>query len=388
MTIDEPQELLIKVSKLLGIDPVLEPQYLWIAQMACKAKADPEWKEFTGDNGRVMYFNTRTQSIQETHPVIHKYSQLLAKQKAFSNSSNILSNLLDDSKQVELYEIIRLLKDRQSRGMAPVTPSILQRLSVLLQVDHHKEFQLVRCIRRTLEIFLEQQHDLTRLLTDLSEPIISLRQAYASQIKEDIAQLPTHVIFCQECESRSAIVKCKACGDYFCRPCFQNMHATGNRRFHPTLEVEQLVCIICDREISSSQCIQCGTFFCDNCFTELHASRAELHDHMRRVITGLICLECEHYDATAVCEDCLDAFCNDCFLKAHSRGRRRNHRYLKVDSNGQLTNQEGRVLSLEEAREITRQAKSSEASGPWEQFQDDAGNFYSFNLATGEINSK
>ena len=83
----------------------------------------------------------------------------------------------------------------------------------------------------------------------------------------------------------------------------------------------------------------------------------------------------------------MDVFCNDCYVKAHSKGRRRLHRHLKVDSVGQLTNDQGQVLTPEEARAISRRAKSSEASGAWEKFKDDAGNLYSFNLENGKINS-
>ena len=48
------------VASLLGIDPVKEPQYLWIANMAASAEVDPnEWKEFTNDRGMTMYYNLK-----------------------------------------------------------------------------------------------------------------------------------------------------------------------------------------------------------------------------------------------------------------------------------------------------------------------------------------
>jgi hypothetical protein len=48
------------VAALLSIDPVKEPQYLWIAEAARKAKVDPEeWDEFTNSKGQVMYYNKK-----------------------------------------------------------------------------------------------------------------------------------------------------------------------------------------------------------------------------------------------------------------------------------------------------------------------------------------
>jgi hypothetical protein len=50
----------IAVATLLGIDPVHEPQYLWIARRALGAQLDStEWKEFTNEEGRLMYYNVK-----------------------------------------------------------------------------------------------------------------------------------------------------------------------------------------------------------------------------------------------------------------------------------------------------------------------------------------
>jgi hypothetical protein len=56
------------VASLLGIDPVTEPQYLWIANMAASAEVDPnEWKEFTNENGETMYYNLKLKVISYLH---------------------------------------------------------------------------------------------------------------------------------------------------------------------------------------------------------------------------------------------------------------------------------------------------------------------------------
>jgi hypothetical protein len=48
------------VAVLLGIDPVREPQYLWIAEAALSSTLDPqEWKEFTNSKGHILYYNSK-----------------------------------------------------------------------------------------------------------------------------------------------------------------------------------------------------------------------------------------------------------------------------------------------------------------------------------------
>lgn len=51
----------IHVARLLGIDVQNEPQYLWIAQQASQAQLESEeWKEFTNEQGKTMYYNIKS----------------------------------------------------------------------------------------------------------------------------------------------------------------------------------------------------------------------------------------------------------------------------------------------------------------------------------------
>lgn len=50
----------IQIARMLGIDVQNEPQYLWIAQQAAKAQvSSDEWKEFTNEQGKTMYYNVK-----------------------------------------------------------------------------------------------------------------------------------------------------------------------------------------------------------------------------------------------------------------------------------------------------------------------------------------
>ncbi len=39
-----PVDKLVGVARLIGLDPVHEPQYLWIAEEAAQARVEGEWK--------------------------------------------------------------------------------------------------------------------------------------------------------------------------------------------------------------------------------------------------------------------------------------------------------------------------------------------------------
>jgi len=376
MPIEDRTDSLIRVAKLLGINPITEPQYLWIAQQACKATVEPEWQEFTNDKDVIMYYNSRTKTVHKTHPVIEKYSQLLSKQKSFTNSLQLPASLLFEDTPEELLELIRSVNERVARGMTPTTPAIILKLSSMLNIDPHSEIQLVRCVKKTFELYVEKRFDLKSFVSDLHTPVQLLRKAFKAQIKEDIAFKPTSVTLCDECEKRSAVFKCLSCEDYFCQSCYTSLHATGNRRNHTTEEVDQLVCVICDYAIAACQCVQCGSFFCLTCYDTFHSSRPELNNHLKRIINGLVCLECEHFNATVLCEDCVDMFCTDCFNKLHSKGRRRLHTQLTIDEDGQIL--KGGV-SVEGAEELVARTWKLQVA-PFIEFEDDGGQKFVFDF--------
>ncbi|KAF4648696.1 hypothetical protein FOZ61_002323, partial [Perkinsus olseni] len=285
-----PASRLVTVAKLLGMDPVAEPQCLWIAKEACKAKIDhKEWKEFTGQDGSTVYYNTVTRKVQKVHPVIEHYSQLYHKQKTYSKF--LLEQIMkdEDDSRAKYAFILKALHERIALELPVATPQICEQITQLLGVEPTKEFFLVRCLKQTLEAYVAKQYDLTTFLSDMEAHIGFLRAFRKNQVKDDIIKKPEAVVMCEECEDKSAVLKCEVCQDYYCQDCFNATHATGNRRGHITADVEQLVCAACDEIIATCQCVQCGSFFCDNCYVTTHASRPELHNHLKRVISGLIC---------------------------------------------------------------------------------------------------
>ena len=56
-----------KMAAILGIDALREPQFLWIAEEALKAKLDEhEWGEFNTANGQVLYYNMKLKACNDS----------------------------------------------------------------------------------------------------------------------------------------------------------------------------------------------------------------------------------------------------------------------------------------------------------------------------------
>jgi hypothetical protein len=280
-------------------------------------------------------------------------------------------------KQARSLDILHSMKERLDKQLPVGTPEIITKLCEISGVDSTSEFFLVRAIKASIETYTQKQYDLSLLVDGLGEPIKLLRNIEKAKISVDVCGIPSRIIMCDECEKRSSVVKCEQCQDSFCQECFDELHATGNRRSHLTQELEQLVCVACDCAVADCQCIQCGSFFCTPCFASIHGSRSDLNKHRQRKISGLVCLECEHAHATVICEDCVDLFCSPCFLKLHKKGERKKHAHLTLDANGQAY-RGGLIIPPSEAQEAIEKSKSHSAYSPWVGFRTPAPCWYNF----------
>ena len=255
------------------------------------------------------------------------------------------------------------------------TPEIVGCVGERLSINGTLEPFLLRVVRSTIEHYATKQFDFKFLISDMLEPMRSLRRIDSRKVKEDIVHKPQSIIMCQECEKRSSVLKCEQCLDHFCQECFDMLHATGNRKLHFTQEVEQLVCVSCDMKVAECQCIQCGSFFCNPCFGSIHAIRSDLHKHRRRAISGLVCQECEHAHAGIICEDCVDLFCSPCFLRLHNSGNKKNHSHLTVDANSQVF-RKGLLVDQGEANALIDRSRLTLFSDPFIEFFNEKGDSF------------
>mmetsp|Transcript_21347 Transcript_21347/g.45638 ORF Transcript_21347/g.45638 Transcript_21347/m.45638 type:complete len:426 (-) Transcript_21347:113-1390(-) len=376
-------DIVVGIAEMIGIDLVKEPQYLWIAEQASRAKMPQDWKEFSNDDGETLYYHTKTKEIQKTHPLIYRYKEIYANARSYQKKledGDISLNL--ERPEQKLMAIIAEIMGRASKGLPPATPDTVEGLAQIVGVDSTKEYFLFRVVKQTLEAYVEKKLDLHTFKQDLKDPIEFLRSIRKKQNQVDVIRKPTSIIMCQECEKKAAVVKCEQCKDFFCQDCFNGTHATGKRRAHITSDVEQLVCAAYEDRVATCQCVQCGLFYSDEGFLYVHAfdaARPDLRNHLKRVINGLVCLECEHYNASVLCEDCVDLFCTECFIKLHRKGKRRQHVHLTIDNTGQIF-RGGFLVPPEEAQVLTDRARSTVETGPWVPFRDDRLNVFWYHL--------
>lgn len=209
---------------------------------------------------------------------------------------------------------------------------------------------VLQSLESTLEYHREHKTDIQTCLDYLIAPFKELRAILEHQIPDSSTEVKS-LIMCTECESRSAVTKCDQCKDEFCHLCFEKVHVTGNRRFHSSIEIPQLVCVGCDQRFATQQCLDCALFFCETCFPSIHAKRPEFVKHRKRNIAGRICNECEESQATLLCENCHDIFCAACFTVMHRRGNRKSHSYVVIDPSGFMY-RKGAVLDQSETKRL------------------------------------
>jgi hypothetical protein len=376
-------DMVVGIAKLIGIDMVNEPQFLWIAEEASRAPMPHDWRELVNQDGETLYYHTRERRLQKEHPLIWRYKEVYHKARSYTKKlvDGEVGNPLEKP-DVKLAAITADVMGRASRGLPTSTPEILEGLAKVIGIDSTKEFFLTRCAKQTLEAYVEKRLDLSTMMQDLKDPVEFLRGIRKKQNQVDIIRKPTSIVMCQECEKKAAVVKCEQCKDYFCQDCFNTTHATGKRRAHITSDVEQLVCAAYEDRVATCQCVQCGLFYSDEGYTYVHAfdaARPDLRNHLKRVINGLVCLECEHFNASVLCEDCVDLFCTECFIKLHRKGKRRQHVHLTIDNTGQIF-RGGFLVPAAEAQVLTDRARSTVETGPWVPFRDDQLNVFFYHL--------
>merc|ERR550537_1083682 len=94
--------------------------------------------------------------------------------------------------------------NRANRALPPATPEVVEDLSGLLKIDPTKEYYLARCVKQTLEAYVEKKFELSTFLDDLEEPVEFLRQIRKKQNQVDVIRKPNSIIMCQECEKKAA----------------------------------------------------------------------------------------------------------------------------------------------------------------------------------------
>merc|ERR1711861_68117 len=147
---------------MMGMDPVKEPQFMWIAEEASKADIQnppKEWRQFENEDGETLYYHTKERKLQKTHPLIDRYMDVYHKARSYTKQM-VTGDAADTSLEkpdVKLAAIAAEVMGRASKGLPPATPDIIEGLAKVVGVDATKEYFLFRTLKQTLEAYVEKK---------------------------------------------------------------------------------------------------------------------------------------------------------------------------------------------------------------------------------------
>ncbi|KAF4686761.1 hypothetical protein FOZ60_004825 [Perkinsus olseni] len=386
-------------AKLIGVDLQEEAHFHWIVDLAAHCSLPPEWKAFAEEStGQVAYYHPRLKLLQKIHPMLARFKHLVDKQREFIEKNERPTGQMAEEKMLgQISILLGESMNRAHRELPPATPEIVESLCILLNINSVADYHLAGVVKHSLDEFVERQYALTSMIDSPCTPVGFVRTIRREQIRREVTDKHEDVVICQECEELAAALKCDPCKDFFCRGCFEKTHATGNRKKHLTVELDQQICGACRRKVADSV-VASGTpteqYFCDECYSKAIKETPDLPKLPKKIIKGLKCFECELSDrqrvargstqdtsreATIICEECWDLFCPECFIELHGKGRRANHVQLTIDDKGEMW-RGGVKLVPEEAQRVLDKARESAEGGAWVAFKDDQSNTYWYNF--------
>jgi hypothetical protein len=376
-----------RIAEVLTVDLRKEAHFLWLVELAAEAELPSDWKEVIDEQGSRAYYHPKLKLLQKDHPVLHRFKQLYSKQKVFIKKHNRPTGQLGEEKiQQQLGVILNEVFNRAHKELPPVTPELVETLCLLLNVDSTTEARITQLIKQTCDLFVERRYAITQNTQSVCDPAEFLAIVRRENVRVGVIEKPMEVVFCQECEKKSAKIKCEQCRDFFCKTCFAETHATGKRKAHSTIWLEQDVCGVCDERLAESIVApndpNDAKMFCEICYVRETAEHADLKKLPKKLIHGVFCLECHGNKAEIICEHCVDLFCAQCHLKVHRKGRRAKHNALYIDQSSGEVWRAGNVLPAEDAQGLIDKARVRAAKdSPWVSFKDDNWNVYWFNFA-------
>ncbi|CAE8690044.1 unnamed protein product [Polarella glacialis] len=366
---------LLQSVRALGLDLPEDESLLWLAEHAVNAELPEDWMLFHDDDGRVAYYHEKTKRVTRQHPVLLRYRRYAQRLKAWrQRQGRGISGKVRAHVALVLNEVL----NRCHKELPPTTPELLERTALLLGVDTAIDHALTTKLRAAMELFAEEQYDVSitvGLKADVDSFLTTLRN---EQVSSEVLNKPEGIIMCSEFEERPASLKCEQCMDFFCSEGFAKTHAAGKRKAHTPLKVEQLPCSVYPHELAT--CEVDGHLFCDRGYKEAGAENPQLRLQHRVFLGGMPCSEYLDRKAEVLCEDCCDFFCTEAFLELHGHGHRQQHVALQLDARGLLW-RKGQKLPPDETSKLLSCARLAREGGPWLAFRDDQLNSYWYHLS-------
>lgn len=365
-------EKLHQTCQALGMDMAKDEEFLWIAEAAMDEPLDEEWKEFEDATGEPAFYHPRLKLLQTEHPVRGKFKAMFHRVKTMFEDMRE-GQVPKTNVATRLSVIINETMNRCHRGYPPVTPELVEKTCLLLGVNSSVQHSLARMVKMALDTFVERSYELATQVGAVPDSNDFLKLIREAQVELEVRRKPDDVVMCTEIPGKPADVKCEQCKDFFSFEGFRVTHATGKRRGHSTLSVQQKVCSVDPSQLAT--CEVNGVLYCDDAYEQVTRDDPELRKMPKKVLAGLSCSQYPKRASDVVCEECLDLFCWEGFIEIHRKGKRRFHTPLVFDAQGHLW-RAGQIMPPEEAQTLVDRCRLIAQGGPWCAFRDDNLNTY------------
>lgn len=353
---------------------------MWIAQHARHAGLPEGWVEFEDDNAKAAYYHPKTKRLQVTQPVLDKFRAMFERKRAFSKHANQQMTTEKLEKLVSL--IINEVLNRCNRELPPVTPEIVEKLSLIFNVNTSEDFQMANILKCVLDEFAEDQYQLAVSTHERIDVLTGfIERVRKEQIKIEVLNKPDEVVMCQEFPDKPAILKDLVTFEFYSKEGFDQTHSTGKRKNHETAPVEQVVCSVYPRRLATAEVE--GVFYSDEGYRAAVATNPGLRQKWKKILGGFKCAEYPERRADVLCEDSLDFLSWEGYFKLYRRRVLTDtlyHNVLTLDEAGRLYRM-GEMLPLEESGALIDKARAAAEGGAWVAFQDDRLDTYWYHFA-------
>jgi hypothetical protein len=367
----------VERARVLGI-PESESLWMWIAAASMTSDMPEGWEEFNDDQDNTAYYHPKTKRLQKTHPMLDKFSVLYQKCRAFNDRAGKLESeqRMDSMVTVVMNEVL----NRCNRELPPVTPEIVERLSILFAINTAEDFKMANKLKIWVADFAEQQYDLLVATSTKLTVHQFIEHVRNDMVRVEVFEKPEKTVMCCEFPEKPAVVKDLVTFEFYSLEGFAKTHAQGKRKNHETAKVEQTVCRIYPDKLAT--CEVDNSYFSDDGYRAALMKNPGLRSKHLKIIGGYRCLEYPEKRAEVLTEDTLEFLSWEGYFKLHRRRGLTGRLYqfiLTIDEDGYFYRM-GQKLPPEERSRLVDKARFLAEGGPWCSFQDDQLDAYWYNF--------
>jgi len=259
----------------LNADDNGDINYRWVVESFSEVELPTPWTSFKGVGSVVCYLNNESNETTWKHPFYDYFAQLLNHCRRSTPEEHIKLRI---NRVLWSYEA-ESQTDVQSQ-MPLVSPKYVKTLGEILGCDLHDEPFMVRTLKTFLKAFSQMYHEgeLDTQEVKWCLEIVENERAKSSVAKQLSLEMDPNQgavdlngqgqMYCIECGTVASCY-CPECGDCLCEPCFERLHAKGNRSAHEPNHF--ILCVMCKVMPAKLQCTYTRGKYCTDCYHRKHA---------------------------------------------------------------------------------------------------------------------